>query len=195
MDTGTPAPRRRMRADARRNYERLLTEAADAFAEHGADFSLEEIARRAGVANGTLYSHFPTRRALLEALMRDRMHALASTGAELLAAPSAFDGLASWARTAMTHTATYRGLGAMLMEAIEDETSELHEACNAVLASSEELVERARAAGEIRPDVTASDLYALVNAAAWAGEQSTPAQADRILTFTLEGFRAPSERD
>ncbi|MBF8189970.1 TetR/AcrR family transcriptional regulator [Nonomuraea sp. K274] len=190
METGTPAPRRRMRADARRNYERLLTEAASAFAEHGADFSLEEIARRAGVANGTLYGHFPTRRALLEALLGDRMRALAATGEELLADPSPFDGLAAWARTAMAHTTVYRGLGAALMEAVEDETSELHTACKAVLAAGEELVARARAAGEVRTDVTAPDLYALVNAAAWAGEQSSAAQGERLLTFGLDGLRS-----
>ncbi|WP_433346818.1 TetR/AcrR family transcriptional regulator [Microtetraspora malaysiensis] len=196
MDTGTPAPRRRMRADARRNYERLLAEAAAAFGEHGADFSLEEIARRAGVANGTLYGHFPTRRALLEALMGDRMQALAATGEELLAHPSPFDGLAAWARAAMAHTTLYRGLGATLMQAIEDETSELHTACKAVLAAGEGLVARARAAGEARPGVTAPDLYALVNAAAWAGEQSSALQAERLLAFGLDGFRAhPTSAD
>ncbi|MGW2162068.1 TetR/AcrR family transcriptional regulator [Nonomuraea sp. NPDC001699] len=190
MNADTPPPRRRMRADAHRNYERLLTEAAAAFAEHGADFSLEAIARRAGVANGTLYGHFPTRRALLEALMGDRMRALAATGAELLTARFPFDGLATWARAAMVHTTIYRGLGATLMQAVEDETSELHAACTAVLAAGEELLARARTAGEVRPDVTAPDLYALVNAAAWAGEQSSPPQGERLLTFGLEGFRA-----
>jgi AcrR family transcriptional regulator len=189
MDTGKPTPRRRMRADARRNYERLLAEAAAAFAEHSADFSLEEIARRAGVANGTLYGHFPTRRALLEALLGDRMRTLAATGAELLAARSPFEGLATWARAAMVHTTIYRGLGAALMQAVEDETSELHAACKAVLAAGEELVARARTAGEVRPDVTAPDLYALVNAAAWAGEQSSPPQGGRLLAFGLDGFR------
>ncbi|WP_020580133.1 TetR/AcrR family transcriptional regulator [Actinopolymorpha alba] len=189
MDTGTPTPRRRMRADARRNYERLLAEAAAAFAEHGADFSLEGIARRAGVANGTFYGHFATRRTLLEALLGDRMRTLAATGTELLAARSPFEGLATWARAAMVHTTIYRGLGAALMQAVEDETSELHTACKAVLAAGEELVARARTAGEVRPDVTAPDLYALVNAAAWAGEQSSPPQGERLLAFGLDGFR------
>jgi AcrR family transcriptional regulator len=178
-----------MRADARRNYERLLTEAAVAFGEHGADFSLEEIARRAGVANGTLYGHFPTRRALLEALLGDRMHALAATGADLLDHPSPFDGLATWARAAMRHTATYRGLGAAFMQAVEDETSELHAACKAVISAAADLVARARAAGAVRQDVTAPDLYALINAAAWAGEQSSAPQGERLLAFGLDGFR------
>ncbi|MEV4121710.1 TetR/AcrR family transcriptional regulator [Micromonospora sp. NPDC049645] len=194
MDIGTPVPRRRMRADARRNYERLLAEAAAAFAEHGADFSLEEIARRSGVANGTLYGHFPTRRALLEALMGDRMRALAAIGQELLAHPSPFEGLTTWAHAALSHTATYRGLGTALMQAVEDETSELHMACKTVLAAGEGLVARGRATGEVRPDATAADLYALINAAAWAGEQSSKNQGERLLTFGLDGYRASNFR-
>ncbi|MBF9129011.1 TetR/AcrR family transcriptional regulator [Plantactinospora sp. S1510] len=192
MDTGTAAPRRRMRADARRNYERLLAEAATAFAEYGAEFSLEEIARRAGVANGTLYGHFPSRRALLEALMGDRMRALATAGHGLLTHPSPFAGLTAWADAAMAHATVYRGLGSALMQAIEDETSELHTACEAVLAAGEGLVARARTAGEVRPEVTAADLYALINAAAWAGEQSSRQQGERLLAFGLAGLRTPS---
>ncbi|TDC55114.1 TetR/AcrR family transcriptional regulator [Actinomadura sp. KC345] len=188
MDTGTPR-RRPMRADARRNYERLLAEAADAFAEHGTDFSLEQIARRAGVANGTLYGHFPTRRALLEALLSDRMRALAAAGEELLAHPSPLGGLTEWARAATAHAALYRGLGTAFLQAVEDETSELHAACQAVLATGDALVARARNAGEVRPDVTAMDLYALVNAAAWVSEQNSAPQGERLLEFTLTGFR------
>ena len=191
MDTGAPAPRRRMRADARRNYDRLLAEAASAFAEHGADFSLEQIARRAGVANGTLYGHFPNRRALLEALMGDRMRALAENGEEQLGSSSPFEGLAAWARAAMAHTALYRGLGAQLMQAVEDESSELHAGCKAVLAAGERLLERAQEAGDVRRDVTAEDLYALVNAVAWAGEQGSPAQGERLLALGLDGLRQP----
>ncbi|MFE9885460.1 TetR/AcrR family transcriptional regulator [Streptomyces scopuliridis] len=191
MGTKEPTTRRRMRADARRNYERLLAAAATAFTEHGTDASLEEIARRAGVANGTLYGHFPTRQALLEALLGDRMHALAGTGEELLGHPSPFDALAAWARAAVAHTTLYRGLSASLMRAVEDESSELHAACQEVLAAGERLVVRARAAGELREDATAPDLYALVNAVAWAGEQSSPAQGERLLAFTLDGLRKP----
>ncbi|GAA4219947.1 hypothetical protein GCM10023075_04870 [Streptosporangium album] len=77
-----------MRADARRNYERLLTEAETAFTEQGTEVSLEYVARRAGVAVGTLYGHFPTRQALLEALMRDRIEALDARARDLLLHPS-----------------------------------------------------------------------------------------------------------
>src|SRR5215468_572900 len=82
-DTPRPADRG-MRADARRNYEKLLTAAAEIFAEHGADdVSLEQIAKRAGVGIGTLYRHFPTRHALLEAVYRSEVEKLASAEQEL----------------------------------------------------------------------------------------------------------------
>ncbi|WP_405793579.1 TetR/AcrR family transcriptional regulator [Streptomyces sp. NBC_01506] len=184
-----PPPRRRMRADARRNYERLLTEAGAAFAEHGAGASLEDIARRAGVANGTLYAHFPTRQALLEALMGDRMRALAGTAHELMDHQSPHEALLLWARAAMAHTNAYRDLAISLMRALEDETSELYAACRSVLDAGEQLLGRAQQAGVAREDATASDLYALINAVAWAGEQTSTAQAERLLSFAMEGLR------
>ncbi|WP_405610343.1 TetR/AcrR family transcriptional regulator [Streptomyces sp. NBC_01511] len=184
-----PTPRRRMRADARRNYERLLTEAGAAFAEHGTGASLEDIARRAGVANGTLYAHFPTRQALLEALLGDRMRALAATAHELMDHPSPHEALLLWARTAITHTTAYRGLATSLMRALEDETSELYAACRSVLDAGERLLGRAQRSGDAREDATAADLYALVNAVAWAGEQTSAAQAERLLSFAMEGLR------
>ncbi|MGW4792146.1 TetR/AcrR family transcriptional regulator [Nonomuraea sp. NPDC004297] len=193
MTTADPAPQRRMRADARRNYERLLAEAATIFAEHGVEASLEEIARRAGVANGTLYSHFPTRQALLEALLRDRMRTLSDTARDLLDHPSVDEALIIWAQAAMAHTTVYRGLTTSLMRSIEDESSMLHAACQAVLTAGEQLLNRAQAAGTVRADATASDLYALINAAAWAGEQTSPAQGERLLSFGIDGMRSATD--
>src|SRR5215469_2028522 len=96
---GATAPERPMRADARRNYERLLAEAAAAFAERGADdVSLEEIARRACVGIGTLYRHFPTRPALLEAVYKDQVEGLGTLAAKLLTSESPGDALAEWVR-------------------------------------------------------------------------------------------------
>src|SRR5499433_1511780 len=99
-DASAPAREPRpMRADAQRNYERLLSAAAAAFAEHGADdVSLEEIARRAGVGIGTLYRHFPTRQALLEAVYRDQVEALRARADELLVSVPPGAALAIWLR-------------------------------------------------------------------------------------------------
>jgi len=77
MATSTAAGSARpMRADARRNYERLLTEARAVFAEHGTDASLEEIARRSGVGIGTLYRHFPNRHAMMNAVFQEALTSL-----------------------------------------------------------------------------------------------------------------------
>ena len=97
---------RPMRADAQRNYTRLLDAASAAFLEHGADdVSLEEIARRAGVGIGTLYRHFPTRQALLEAVYRDQVELLSARAEELLKAESPGDALADWLRVLMKSAA------------------------------------------------------------------------------------------
>ncbi|MDT0322567.1 TetR/AcrR family transcriptional regulator [Streptomyces millisiae] len=193
MPENPAAPsRRRQRADARRNRERLLTEADAAFREHGTEASLEQVARRAGVAIGTLYSHFPTRDALLEALFRERHEAIMALGDELLADPRTEPdaALARWMRAVTDHTATYRGLAGRFLGSLEDETSELYAACKRMAATGEALTERARAAGAIRADATANDVFALISAAAWLREQVGPADADRLATFLVDGLRA-----
>lgn len=90
--------RRALRADARRNLDRLLRAARTAFAEHGADASLEGIARRAGVGIGTLYRHFPARQTLLEAVFGDGLDRLTARAVSLLGEPSAEAALRIWLR-------------------------------------------------------------------------------------------------
>src|ERR1700724_3635164 len=87
-----------MRADARRNRERLLAAATAAFGEHGADAPLDDIARRAGVGIGTLYRHFPTRLALQEGVFRSQVEAVCARGRELAGAPSPGEAFAAWLR-------------------------------------------------------------------------------------------------
>jgi AcrR family transcriptional regulator len=188
MTTASPR-RRRPRADARRNNDRLLAEADAAFREHGTEASLESIARHAGVAIGTLYAHFPTRRALVGAVLRDRNEALFELGFGLTGHPSAAEALATWARAVTAHAASYAGLAALLAGGLDDEASELHEACQRMRQIGEELTGRAREAGALRPDVTGADIVALTSAAAWLSDQVSADQADRLLTFTLAGLR------
>src|SRR5689334_10113778 len=110
---------RPMRADAQRNYARLLSAAAEAFAEHGADdASLEEIARRAGVGIGTLYRHFPTRQALLEAVYRDQVEALRGRAGELIESDAPREALAAWLRTLMAFSSTKHNLTSALLATI-----------------------------------------------------------------------------
>ncbi|HUN33963.1 MAG TPA: helix-turn-helix domain-containing protein, partial [Trebonia sp.] len=91
-------PERPRRADARRNYGQLVEQARMAFAEFGVDASLDEIARRAGVASGTLYRHFPTRLDLIEAVLAEQIGELADLGRGLLAAEDDFGALSTWLR-------------------------------------------------------------------------------------------------
>src|SRR5439155_8286531 len=117
------------RADARRNYQRLLAAAGDAFVQHGVDTSLNDIARRAGVGAATLYRHFPTREALLEALLMDRLNELAAQARTFRETLSPHDALVAWLRVFTVHVTTYRGLSTPVKAALEDETSALFSSC------------------------------------------------------------------
>jgi AcrR family transcriptional regulator len=192
MTTAEPqAPRRPMRSNARRNYERLLHEARAAFAEQGVNASLEDIARAAGVGIGTLYRHFPTRQALLEALLQDSFSDLESQARDLLAAESPRQALAAWLRILAAHAATYRGLAEALMSTLRDETSALYASCHALHAAGAELLARAKDAGEARADLKSWELFALANAMAWASEQmpGTAGHTDRFLDLLADGLR------
>lgn len=164
--------RRQPRADARRNYERLLAQADSAFREQGTGAPLDAIARQAGVAIGTLYGHFPTRRALVGALLRDRNDALFQFGDKLLAEPSALRALTDWMRAASRHAAAYRGLAAMLADGAGNEQSELHESCLRMADFAEKLTARGRTqcgSGAISVDCTFTIANALRSWAGFAG--------------------------
>ncbi|MGW1225152.1 TetR/AcrR family transcriptional regulator [Streptomyces sp. NPDC002530] len=185
----TEPPRRRPRADARRNRDRLLVEADAVFREQGTDAALEGVARRAGVAIGTLYGHFPTRRALVSALLSDRTRSLLEHGQRLLTDVPPPQALTQWVHAVVEHAAAYRGLAAVLAGGLDDEASELHASCVRMTETSERLI--ARAAGALRRDVSGADVFALMNAAAWTREHMGPAQADRLVALTLDGMLTP----
>ncbi|MEV6650516.1 TetR/AcrR family transcriptional regulator [Streptomyces sp. NPDC051219] len=189
MTTGTTA--RPMRADARRNYARLLKEARAAFAEHGTDASLEHVARRAGVGIGTLYRHFPNRHALMSAVFEDAVAALLARSRELLEDPEPCRALVEWLRAIVTHAGEYRGLARALMSASNDDSSALSSCSVPMREAGRQLLVRAQESGSVRPDVSIADLMQLTNAIALAVEE-TPADpdlADRLLTLTLKGLR------
>ncbi|XVQ12731.1 TetR/AcrR family transcriptional regulator [Spirillospora sp. CA-255316] len=185
------APRRRPRADARRNYERLLAEADAAFREQGTDASLEGIARRAGVAIGTLYGHFPNRRALVGALLRERNEALFERGRHLLAGPDPVRALTDWVHAVVEHAAAYQGLAALLAGGLDDQESELHASCVRMNEISDQLIAGVRSAGALRQDVTGADIFTLMNAAAWTRERMPAQHADRLLRLAMDGMLEP----
>lgn len=174
-----------MRADARRNYEQLLEQARIAFAESGVDASLDEIARRAGVASGTLYRHFPTRMDLVEAVLAGQIAELVELGRGLLSADDEFDALTTWLRATLTHALTYRGLSAAVMSSALDLASSWHAELFDVGGA---LLARARRSGAVVADVADADVMKMVGAIAWAAQDSS-AQAERMLTLLLNGLR------
>ncbi|MGW0809958.1 TetR/AcrR family transcriptional regulator [Nonomuraea sp. NPDC002799] len=178
---------RRPRADARRNSERLLAEADAAFRAQGVDASLESIARAAGVAIGTLYGHFPSRRALVGAVLRDRNEALFERGDQLAASPGP-DALGAWVRAVTEHAATYSGLAALFAGGLDDEASELHASCLRMAEIGERLIVQARESGAVRPDATGADVTALTTAAASLHEHLSATDADRLIELTLQGL-------
>ncbi|MET9291303.1 helix-turn-helix domain-containing protein [Streptomyces sp. NPDC003077] len=185
-----------MRADARRNYERLLAVARTAFTEHGTDASLEDIARRAGVGIGTLYRHFPNRTALMGAVFQGEVEALLTRARELSDAAEPCAALVAWLRAIVTHASTYRGLSRALMAAPADESSGLARCRVPMREAGSELLDRAQRAGAVRPDVTIHDLMQLTNGIALAAEESPddPELADRLLTLTLTGLKPTGGR-
>ncbi|WP_225842432.1 TetR/AcrR family transcriptional regulator [Streptomyces albus] len=190
----TESRRRRPRADAQRNRDRLLAEAEAVFRQEGTDASLERIARRAGVAIGTLYGHFPSRRALIGALLRERNEALFARGRELLAGPEPGRALARWVDAMVEHATAYRGLAAVLAEGLCDQESELHTCCRELITLSGELLATARADGALRREVTGADIFALMSAVAWVRGQLPAEQADRLMSLTMDGILSPSTR-
>ncbi|MEU3916802.1 helix-turn-helix domain-containing protein [Streptomyces sp. NPDC029004] len=185
---------RPMRADARRNYERLLTEARAVFAEYGTDASLEEIARRSGVGIGTLYRHFPNRHAMMSAVFQEALAALLERSGELASAEQPCGALVEWLRALITHAGEYRGLARALMSASHDKTSALS-ACSVPLREAgERLLIRAQESGAVRADVSIGDLMQLTNAIALAAEEEPgdAELADRLLTLTLRGLKGES---
>jgi AcrR family transcriptional regulator len=181
-----------MRADAQRNYDRLLSAAVAAFTEHGADdVSLEEIARRAGVGIGTLYRHFPTRQALLESVYRDQVEGLRTRAVELLESDAPGEALADWLRALTTFSATKRNLTSALLETLGKDSELLSSCSTAICGAADILLERAKEAGEVRADADARDLIRLVHAVNIATQHlpTDPGQADRLLRLILDGLR------
>jgi len=164
-----------MRADAKKNYEQILTIARVVVANHGADASLREIARRAGVGLGTLYRHFPTREALLEALLRTDFDELTAMARELETASSPDKALISWLHDVVAWTGTYQGVVAVMMAAMEDTESALHSSCITMRTAGTRLLTRAQAKGLARTDMDGEDLFSLAAALAWLGDQPSSA--------------------
>lgn len=181
----------RQRSDARRNYSRILAVAEEEVAVHGADASLEQIARIAGVGSATVRRHFPTRRALLEAVSRKRIDALSVRAHELTGAEDSREALLEWLSDVVAYSASARGLAAALAYDGAQLEPVYENSCSATLEEAgAPLLHRAVRDGAVEPGVTVADLITLVVGIALATEHhpDPAAQADRMFRLTVAGL-------
>jgi len=183
----TTPTRRPKRADARRNYDKLIAAAREAFTERDRSASLEDIARRAGVGIGTLYRHFPARADLIEAVYVEEVEALCRSADDLRDAPP-WDALVAWLHRFIAYVATKQALAEELF-AVADRDSDVFRACRvAFYTAGEPLLRRAQEAGAVRPDVSVDDVVKMVGGIAkiQGADQDT---IERILSVALDGLR------
>jgi AcrR family transcriptional regulator len=176
-----------MRADARRNYDRLVDAARTVFAEQGGSASMEAIAKQAGVGVGTLYRHFPKRIDIVEAVYRDEVELLVDS-ADIDLEP--WSGLEAWLRAYVDYGRSKRTFLNELHEAFEKNPGlksasreRIFDACGRVLG-------RAQEAGAARNDIDGEDLMQLVSPMCM-NSTLTAEQGDRLLTMVLDGLRPP----
>jgi AcrR family transcriptional regulator len=193
IDTPSPAAGERVqRADARRNRELIIDAAREQFAEHGLDAQIEQIARTAGVGVGTVYRHFPTKEALLEALAQQRFDAKAEAARKALEIDDPWDGFVQFMTSATRITAGDLALS----EAMGQRPGLCHEAADraGLRELVAQLVERAHGSGQLRADITADDVPSLVSGvghAVHAGTRGAPAMSwERYLEIMLAGVRS-----
>jgi AcrR family transcriptional regulator len=178
--------RRPLRADARRNYEKLLAVARDVFAEDGAAATLDDIARRAQVGPATLYRHFPTRQHLLEAVYLDEVEAISRAAADLGDLPP-WDALVQWLREFLGYAATKRALAQEMLTYIDRDAEVFRASRAAIKSAGDALLGRAQKAGVAREDARFMDVARLL--AGIAGIQGAePEEIERIFDV-LDGLR------
>jgi AcrR family transcriptional regulator len=181
---------RKPRADAQRNRERVLVAAKRAFTRSGADISLDDVAKQAGVGAGTLYRHFPTRDALLEAVYRSEVERLATAEREFSRTLPPAKALEAWMLLFVDYIATKQIIAAALNSLVGG-PSKLFEATGAQIKGAiHSLVERAIESGDIRADLDPLDLFrALVGVSNVSSAPEWPESARRLVQILLAGSR------
>jgi AcrR family transcriptional regulator len=182
-----------MRADARRNRERIMVAARDAFADNGMDATLDDIARRAAVGPGTLYRHFPDRETLLAAVYRDEILALCARTDALAETLPPDEALAAWLRLQLDYITAKRGLGAAVKTMLGIESETVNFCKDSMRAAVGRLLSRAQEAGAVRMDIAPADLLRLVHGVGAASE-TDPSSAERLLSYVLDGIRPQPPR-
>jgi AcrR family transcriptional regulator len=181
---------RPLRADAQRNRDRLLAVAVRAFSQEGPDVTLDSIAKDAGVGIGTLYRHFPTREALVEAAYRNELARLCDAAAELLGAMPPDQAARAWMDRFIDYMATKRGMADALRAVIASGGDPFAQSRGLLLGAITTLLQAGAAAGLIRSDVEPADVLASVSGVSLtAGDPAQRDQARRMLDLLMDGLR------
>jgi AcrR family transcriptional regulator len=180
---------RRPRADAVRNRDLLITTAAEAFALRGADVPLEDIARSAGVGIGTLYRHFPTRDALIEAVYRHEIDVLCERADQLLEAGPPDQALAEWMQLFVRHVATKRGMLSALKPMLSSNPNFSDQTKGRATAAASKLLAAGVAAGTVRADVDGGDLLRAVGGICMSTDQERSEASERLVGLLFDGLR------
>lgn len=190
MTQASEGAARPMRKDAARNRDLLLDAAQKLFTAHGVDYPLEDVAREAGVGIGTLYRHFPTRGALIEAVYRREVAALCDSVDGLLAARPPIDALDAWMHNFVSYVATKRGLSAALQDMMKAEPDLFTETRQNIRGAATRVLDAAVADGAIRPVLDADDLTrAMGSICMSADDPEHPDRAVRLVSVLLDGMR------
>jgi AcrR family transcriptional regulator len=176
-----------LRADAQRNRQRVLAAAQEAFAEEGLAVPLDEIARRAGVGAGTVYRHFPTKEALFEAVILDRVRWLVTHTEGLVAADDPETAFFSFLRLVIEGAGKNRDLVDALAEGL-DNASLIIEAKRDLHRAGAALLKKAQEAGAVRADVGVAEVLVLLTAAARAMREQH-GDGELIFSVILDGLR------
>ena len=178
-----------MRADARRNYERIVATAREVFFEQGVDVPLDDIVKRAGVGAGTLYRHFPTRDVLIEAVYRQEIEDLADRVRMLSKELPPLEALREWLYEQVRFQNERAGLAAALKAAV-DEDSETFQHCKTTLREAVGvLLDTARAAGVVRADIEPADVMRLGHGIGASAKYADEAGKERLVSIALHGLR------
>jgi len=190
MKKSSQPVQRKPRTDALRNRERILEEAKRAFTRHGADASLDDIAKHAGVGAGTLYRHFPTRDALIETVYRSEVEKLAAAAHKFAAGMTPFQALRAWLLMFVDYVSA-KHIIAPALNSVAGGPSRLYEGSRSLIQGAlDELVKRAKKSGDIRKDVDSSDLLRAVIGVSYVGFGGDWQQsARRLVEILMAGSR------
>jgi AcrR family transcriptional regulator len=184
------SPARPMRADARRNYENLVTAAHSVFARLGGEASMEAIAKEAGVGVGTLYRHFPKRIDVVEAVYRTDVDQLVSASDSFVAELEPWEALVAWLQAFVVYASNKRTLLSELHEAFEKNPQLKVAARERIEAALDKVLVRAQEAGVARTDLDSSDLMQLLGSLCMSATL-TQDQSQKLLVMIEDGLRPP----